>query len=719
MKPSKGSSRPLSPGTFLTAIAIVLACGVVFCLLYFTEVGNKMALNVLSGFAFPILLVLASFWMYLASRKSRLHVVYLVLLILYAAGLVCFLTLTEIGRELWSNVVNALMVLAAVLIVSVIIYHFSPASIRDRIEKARKEARRLFENVILQLVAVIAVLFVNLFKNVPRGVQITVILVLALAFLAPIGATVIWPAPRLVLDPETVDFTRKDDLLPLRLTSSSDRHDIEWEIDIPSYASDWLLVDKISGTASRNGETIQLSVLRHNLSCESQEIRLTIQHSGWRKEDVTVKVDNTIALDVSDGDIEFGPNDTSKTLDIANEGAGYLCFSYAGIEDYEGNSEDENALDDCIAVSPRSLSCGPRDVGGCEISVNRHNLQRRLMPYVGKFTFYVGCCGGELELDSRFIKVYHPPPQISIQPNPLVVDPKLMEGNQVTITLKNTGDVTAAWRFSENGAGGWAEWISEISPRLGNLDVKESVVVRITVDPCSLPSEPETQELRILLSDKGGEIPLICDLRPARPVIDVRPTQLDIGSEKSGSLTVNNVGCGSLHWQATWEDVNPADDKDPKDGIPDWIECLEPPSGRCVEGDDPDMVVVRVKRADMSLGQRTATLRLSQEGMESDFQTVDISIEVEPELAISLSKLPFGYLKQSLSFMVKNVGSGTLFWEIKPPDTPWLQLTRLKALATRVIRAELRSQSTARNSLRKKTAQPYSLYPRKVVSNRK
>jgi len=671
MKPSEGSSRPLSRRTLLTtAIAIFIACGVIFSLFFFTEVGNRLALNVLAGLSVPILLVLAFFSLYSVSQRLRLRTVYVALALLYAAGFVYFFAFKEMGRQLLLSALSSLMVLVVMFIASSAVDRYLPA-IRDWVEKAGKQAR-----VLLLLLDGIARVLGDLFKGAGRRIQIAIVAVLLLAFLIPIVATLVWPVPRLIVDSENASFGRFENSLSLRLSSSSERRYIEWEMVIPEGASAWLSADKRSGTATEQGETVKLFAARHSLKCAPQQTtQLTIRYLGWRTETVAVTIDNMPDPEISEEPIVFRADESLKLLEIANAGANNLCFSYDGINEHAGGNEDEEALKRCcIAVSLRDLPCGPRSAGVCEITLNRQHLPRRLEPYVGEFSFYVGCCGGELKLDRRLIKVYHPPPQISIQPNPLVVDPKLMEGNQVTVTLENTGDVTAAWRFSENGVDGGAEWISEISSGLGNLDVKESVVVRITVDPCSLPSEPETQELRILLSDEGGEMPLICDLRPARPVIDVRPTQLDIGSEKSGSLTVNNVGCGSLHWQATWEDVNPADDKDPKDGIPDWIECLEPPSGRCVEGDDPDMVVVRVNRAAMSPRQRTATLRLSQEGMESDFQTVDISIEVEPELAISLSKLPFGYSKQSLSFMVKNVGSGTLFWEIKPPDTPWLHI---------------------------------------------
>ena len=153
----------------------------------------------------------------------------------------------------------------------------------------------------------------------------------------------------------------------------------------------------------------------------------------------------------------------------------------------------------------------------------------------------------------------------------------------------------------------------------------------------------------------------------AIPVVAIDMQSMDFGNlTESQKFVLSNTGNGQLTYTITKS--------------ADWL-TLSSLSGSLVVNTknsytlvkaaaESEEIIVTVDRAGLANGSYTDQLSISSNGGD---ETMDVTMEVAPELDVSAGDLDFGTETRSLFFDISNVGSGTLSWSLSK-SADWLAI---------------------------------------------
>ena len=230
-----------------------------------------------------------------------------------------------------------------------------------------------------------------------------------------------------------------------------------------------------------------------------------------------------------------------------------------------------------------------------------------------------------------------------------------------SFAVSNAGNGVLVWTV-----GPTPDWLT-VSPAAGSTPVGGPTTVTMTVDRTGLT--PGTYNGEFLVASNGGNrvvaVTIQVSSAPLPPTLQVLPASVDFGtSDITESLTVSNAGTGTVTWNLT-ENI-------------DW---LTPSIVTGSNSDTPTTVILSVDRTGISSGIYSDNLFFTSDGGDI---TVPVSMTVPgptPQLFVSTTVLDFGTNLVSLTFNIRNTGTGTLNWNLAE-SLPWLGLSGVSGTTT-------------------------------------
>ena len=160
----------------------------------------------------------------------------------------------------------------------------------------------------------------------------------------------------------------------------------------------------------------------------------------------------------------------------------------------------------------------------------------------------------------------------------------------------------------------------------------------------------------------AGKILLFVSENPDPPIPEllVTPASLDFHTHNSTkSFTVSNNGYGVLKWSAV---ENPDES---------WIVSVNPAGGILTMAAS-QKVTVTIAQPEPAKLIHTGIISITSNGGSQDVG-VTFSLNLIPEISVTPQALNFGSTISSKSFMVENIGAGTLNWSAtENPDLSWI-----------------------------------------------
>ncbi len=164
----------------------------------------------------------------------------------------------------------------------------------------------------------------------------------------------------------------------------------------------------------------------------------------------------------------------------------------------------------------------------------------------------------------------------------------------------------------------------------------------------------------ITVTSNGGNTSISVQMvkqNPNAPQLTVTPVLNDFGGTKTETnVTLSNTGTGSLTWSATTSDA--------------WI-TVSPASGDI--STNATTVTIKVNRNSLAPGNYNGTVQFASNG-GNQTATVKMNVPAVPVLSITQRSFDFGQTVTSQTFVVNNIGTGTLTWNIAS-DKPWLTVS--------------------------------------------
>ena len=137
------------------------------------------------------------------------------------------------------------------------------------------------------------------------------------------------------------------------------------------------------------------------------------------------------------------------------------------------------------------------------------------------------------------------PPSLSVTPTDINLGTNFATTNfSKTFTVKNTGSGTLSGNIFKS-----VNWITSVSPSTFSLTNSQTQIITIEG---SFPSSPTNFNTNVSVTSNGGnQNVIIHGTIEAAPQLSVTPTQLNLGTHRSGTsftktFTVKNAGFGTL-----------------------------------------------------------------------------------------------------------------------------------------------------------------------------
>ncbi|MHC4213628.1 MAG: BACON domain-containing protein [Planctomycetota bacterium] len=426
---------------------------------------------------------------------------------------------------------------------------------------------------------------------------------------------------------------------------------LNWEI---AEDCDWLYISPSSGESTGETDSVTVSVDVMGLSAGFYNCMLTVSDSNAFNDPQIVIVSLTVEapeIEVVPFLLHFfaglgGPNPDPQILSIRNSGLGTLNWEiaedcdwlYVSPESGESTGEIDGVS---VSVDVIGLSAGPYF---CELTVSDSNAVND--PQIVLVLLFVEEPGIEV-----FPSVLEFTAGLG-GPNP---DPQIL-------SVRNSALGTLEWEITED-----CDWLS-VNPGSGE-STGETDSVTVSVDVMGLSAG--FYNCTLTVSDPNAlndPQTVLISLTVEGPEIEVLPSQLSFSAGLDGpnpdpqTLNIRNSWLGTLNWEIT-EDCN-------------WL-SVNPGSGESTG--ETDSVSVTVDATGLSVGLYNCTLTASDSNAVNDPQIVLVSLIVGSEIEVSPSRLyfnaePNGPNPNPKEFDIRNIGAGTLNWEITE-DCDWLSVT--------------------------------------------
>ena len=227
----------------------------------------------------------------------------------------------------------------------------------------------------------------------------------------------------------------------------------------------------------------------------------------------------------------------------------------------------------------------------------------------------------------------------------------------------NSGEGTLDYSISES-----IDWISIGSYDGQSTGEHDTIPVNVINTDSMLGSY--SGDIQISSNDGPGTVHVEINIEEVPdPNLDVNPNDIDFGELKPGyskteTITVENIGGQTLHWEVDTS------------SIPSWITNVNPDSGQLDDGDTTN-VQIEATAPDTPGNQYDDNFLVINSDDSSDSETITIHLDVEgPILDVNPNTLDFTLdpnQESTQDILIKNIGSGTLEWEIDFPNQPsWI-----------------------------------------------
>ncbi|MBN1124480.1 MAG: hypothetical protein JXA82_05690, partial [Sedimentisphaerales bacterium] len=239
------------------------------------------------------------------------------------------------------------------------------------------------------------------------------------------------------------------------------------------------------------------------------------------------------------------------------------------------------------------------------------------------------------------------------------------------LTIRNSGGGVLNWIVEPNEP---CDWLS-LGSLQGSLDTNETEELLVEVDSADLPAGQYSCDL--VFSDPRAENSpqtVHINLDVIGPRIEVEPSEISFLADLEGEqpetqiLTIRNTGGGALNWTI------------PDPNILDWL-LLDDRSGSLAH-DQADDVLVDVNPEGLPAGFYQLELSVTDPEAENSPQIVSIQLTlIGPILQVSPSAFTFqgqeeGPNPEEQILTIRNLGAGTLLWQIQGDRPDWLLLNK-------------------------------------------
>ena len=426
--------------------------------------------------------------------------------------------------------------------------------------------------------------------------------------------------PVLSITPTQINFGNTDTEQPVSITNTGTGA-LTWTA---SENLNWLSLSPTSGLVNAEDTTsTTVSVTRAGLDQGSYEGEIAFLSNGGN-DTLQVQMEVVPTLVVSESSLNFGTELTALTLTVTNPGGGNLEWTVTNTANW-------------LTVSPNSGTTQTED-DVLNILVDRTGLDGG--DYSSTITFTSN--GGNYTV-SVVMRVPLPPE--------LLFSPSSLDFGASTSTMNlniiNNGDGLLTWNVAADQG-----WLST-SPTAGETTT-ETDQVSIMVDRNNLEVGDYSGNITITTNGGNATIPITLNVVPG-PTLSVTSTALDFNaSQNTLTFSITNVGTQTLEW-------NISDNQD-------WM-SVSPTSGSTTA--EQDIVTVTVDRSGLAAGDYSGSVTVTSNGGD---QVVAVSMEILPPiLVVSSSLLDFGSTETNQTFLITNIGAGTLNWSISV-DQFWISL---------------------------------------------
>lgn len=339
---------------------------------------------------------------------------------------------------------------------------------------------------------------------------------------------------------------------------------------------------------------------------------------------VNVTVEANPQLSVTPTSLDFGTDDTEKTIDIKNNGSGSLSWSLT--EDIEWLTVD---------VLSGEVSSETDQV---VLTINREGMDP------GKYTAEITISSDAGDKTVSITMEVQEEPELSVTPTTLEFN---AETSEKTLEINNSGTGTVSWEITEG-----IDWLS-LNLQSGETTT-ETDHVAVTVNRDGLDPGQYDGVISVLSNGGNQDIHVVM-IVPENPVLSVSPSTLEFGSETLEQvLGISNTGIGTLTWE-----------------ISENKEWLSVSTNTGETTTETDQVIVTVNRNELEPGNYDGIINVSSNGGSQEV-IVTVNVPAVPVLSVSPTTLEFG-TGSELTLEIQNSGTGTLTWSISE-SISWLTL---------------------------------------------
>ncbi len=389
---------------------------------------------------------------------------------------------------------------------------------------------------------------------------------------------------------------------------------ITWEL---SKDQNWIILNTTIGNTTKETDNINVIVDRSELQPGTHIGSVSVVSSvGTKNVQVKISVPESPKLSVNLTSFDFGSNLTSKQMEVRNSGTGLLTWTIAeNISWLETNPTRGDTRTETDNVT---------------MTVNREGLT----PGTYQGTVVVNSNGGSVTINVTMVVTGVP----ELYVEPVDLDFGTKEDRKV-FRIMNKGQGTLNYSITDN-----KQWIG-VTSQNGSLTTGE---VEITVIVNRMYLDPGSYDGLITINSNGGiKIVHVRLIVPETITFEIQPSTLYFSSSVSSKqLEIANSGSGTLSWQAS-SNVG-------------WMQ-LNPSSGSVTNG--KQIMTVTVDRTGLGAGSHEGIISFTSNAGEKTV-SVKMYVSEQPVLSIDRNILDFGLSATSMSFNVRNSGSGTLTWNI-------------------------------------------------------
>lgn len=368
--------------------------------------------------------------------------------------------------------------------------------------------------------------------------------------------------------------------------------------------ADWLLVTPPNGKIKPGAvQDVTVSVDVAAVPAGTHRATLRVQAPGAagspKTVDVTLVVSAAPSLGLSALALSFsapqgGPDPSSQTLTVSNQGGGILAWSAA-----------EDA--DWLGLSPASGSLGP---GASQPVIVAVAAASRPAGTVSAPLIVSAPGASNAPATVTVTLAVNPGPVLSVAPASLAFS--AAEGGADpparSLVVRNAGGGTLRWALADDGP-----WLAA-APASGELGPGLAEEVVVSVSAAALGDGAYSAAISVTASGAAGSpasVGVSLDVS-GLPVVALTPARLEFSRSGVGALSVTNAGAGTLQWTA-------ADDAP-------WL-ILAPGSGALGPVQSQPMTVT-VAADGLAPGAYTALVTVSDPASANTTQTAFVSLDI-------------------------------------------------------------------------------------------